>query len=334
MKLWHTVITKRRARVLYPVTVFVAVIACAVAWLAGGTASATQAPAATTHQAFVTFYGWYDNTPPSAAIAYPVIHQTAGGTGTWSDPITYASDTAETPAGTKIYVPRVQKYFIMEDDCAECDSDWKGHGPDGGPGLWHFDLWLGGKGGNAISAIECEDALTNYNPDNTPKLESVIVGPPSNEPVSSAPLFNTGNGNCYGGARPIITVGQYQNKATGQCLNDPSDKTTAGWTLGMAACNSSAGEQFLFDGTFLSIGKVANQSGAICADSKSGAIVFKNCTGGPTQQWSANTNLTISDIQTGKVCFRTKGSTVTAGKCSGAGTSGQWTFPTTVYTGK
>lgn len=112
---WHD-ITKRRVRVLCPVAALVAVATLAVTWLTGGTALASPAPAATTHQAFVTFYGWYDNTPPSAAIAYPVIHQTAGGTGTWSDPITYASDTSETPAGTKIYVPRVQKYFIMEDD--------------------------------------------------------------------------------------------------------------------------------------------------------------------------------------------------------------------------
>jgi hypothetical protein len=331
---WHEAITKRRVRIVYPVAILSAVVALLAAWLAGGPASATATPAAgTTHQAFVTFYGWWDNTPPSAGISYPVIHQSAGGAGTWSDPITYASSTSETPAGTKIYVPRVGKYFIMEDDCAECDADWKGHGPDGGPGLWHFDLWLGGKGGNAISAIECEDALTTINPDNSPKLESVVVNPPSSEPVTSTPLFNTGNGNCYGGARPTITVGQYQNRGTGQCLNDAGDKVTAGWTLGMAACDGSAGEQFLFDGTFLSIGKVANQSGAICADSKSGAITFKKCTGGPTQQWSANSNLTISDIQTGKVCFRAQGGTVTAGKCSSGGTAVQWTFPTTVYTG-
>jgi hypothetical protein len=323
---------KRRVRARSLVTVFAALLSLVVALLVGGNA-ASASSSASTEQAFVTMYGWYDNTPPSATISYPVIHQEAGGTGTWSDPITYASSTAETKAGTRIYVPRVQKYFIMEDDCSECDADWSGHGPDGGPNLWHFDLWLGGKGGNAISAIECEDALTNYNPDNTPKLESVIVNPPSNETVSSEPLFNTSNGNCYGGAKPLITVGQYKNKGTGQCLNDPGDKTTAGWTLGMAACGSAAGEQFIFDGTFLSIGKVANQSGAVCASSGGGNITFKRCNGGPTQQWSANTNLTISDIQTGKLCFRTSGSKVTAGKCSGGGSAVQWTFPTTPFTG-
>ncbi|HEY4021113.1 MAG TPA: ricin-type beta-trefoil lectin domain protein [Pseudonocardiaceae bacterium] len=305
-----------------------------VALLVGGnTASATPSASRATQQAFITMYGWYDNTPPSASISYPTLHQTAGGTGTFADPITYASDKSETPPGTKIYVPRVQKYFVMEDDCSECDADWKGHGPDGGPNLWHFDLWLGGKGGNAISAIECEDALTNYNPDNTPKLESVIVNAPSGETVSSAPLFNTGNGNCYGGAKPIITVGQYKNKSTSTCLNVPGASTKSGTVLGMAACNNSAGEQLIFDGTFFSLGKVANQSGALCAASSGGNITFKTCNGGPTQQWSANTNNTISDIQTGRLCFRASGTKVSAGSCSGGGSAVQWTFPTTVYTG-
>ena len=120
---------------------------------------------------------------------------------------------AETKAGTKIYVPRVGKYFIMEDDCAECDSDWTGHGPDGGPNLCHFDLWLGGKGGNAISAIECEDALTNYNPDNTPKLESVLVNPPSNETVSlGAAVQHRQRQLLRRRDSRLITVGQYQNQ--------------------------------------------------------------------------------------------------------------------------
>ena len=48
---------------------------------------ATAAP----QQVFWTFYGWYDNTPPGGDIAYPQIHNTAGGKGTWSDPITFAT---------------------------------------------------------------------------------------------------------------------------------------------------------------------------------------------------------------------------------------------------
>jgi len=70
----------------------------------------------------ITFYGSYDNDPKgSLAIANPVIHDEAGGTGTYQDPLTFAS-----PAGSGaykfgqiIYVPSVQKYFIREDECLE-----------------------------------------------------------------------------------------------------------------------------------------------------------------------------------------------------------------------
>ena len=147
-------------------------------------APAQAAGSATTEQTFLTFYGWWDNTPPGGDISYPQIHQTAGGTGTYADPITFATDSSEQPPGTIVYVPRVGKYFIMEDGCEECSSDWNGHGPNGGPNLRHLDLWLGGKGGNAFDAIECEDALTNYNTDGTPSMEPVIVNPPSNETVT------------------------------------------------------------------------------------------------------------------------------------------------------
>ncbi len=42
---------------------------------------------------YVTMYGFPDNDPPDTAyIANPVLHQLAGGTGTFNDPITFASD--------------------------------------------------------------------------------------------------------------------------------------------------------------------------------------------------------------------------------------------------
>src|ERR1700753_2793166 len=135
---------KRRLRARLLATPWIAMLSVVFALLVGGsTASATPGASAATEQAFITMYGWYDNTPPSDSISYPKLHKTAGGTGTYADPITYASDKAETPAGTKIYVPRLQKYFIMEDDCEECDADWKGNGPDGGPNMEHFDVLAG-----------------------------------------------------------------------------------------------------------------------------------------------------------------------------------------------
>ena len=77
---------------------------------------------------YITLYGWPDNDPPGGAIAYPDIHQTAGGTGTYADPITFASDIREIPAGTRIYIPVYQKYFIMEDECVAAEQDWSKSG--------------------------------------------------------------------------------------------------------------------------------------------------------------------------------------------------------------
>ena len=281
-------------------------------------APAQAAASATTQQTFLTFYGWWDNTPPGGVISYPQIHQTAGGTGTYSDPITFATDSSEQPPGTIVYVPRVGKYFIMEDSCEECSADWTGHGPNGGPNLRHLDLWLGGQGGSAFSAIECEDALTNYNNDGTPSMEPVIVNPPSNETVTSEPIFNTGTGACYGGAKPTITVGQYKNVSTGLCMTDPNDSSTAGALLVTSACDSSAaGQRFTFDGTFLQINK-------LCADYSTSQISMQKCTAGPSQQWSYNTDLTFTDIQSGKKYINDSSGKVKAGSSSSS--TKTWTF--------
>jgi hypothetical protein len=319
-----------RRRVIVPVLTsgllaVLAVVALVLTAIVPASA-APAAPHATTQQTFLTFYGWWDNTPPGGDIAYPKLHRTAGGTGTFADPITFATSTKEVKPGGRIFVPRVGKYFIMEDGCDECDADWNGKGPNGGPNLWHFDLWLGGKGGSPISAIDCEDALTHYDGNGTPTMEPVIIDPPSNEKVSPDPVFNTSTGKCYGGAEPTITTGPYKSKSATVCL-DTNGGTKNGFTLGVKACNGSAQQDFTFDGTFLSVGGRAQLNKNLCADSKGGNILFKTCTGGPTQQWSENPNGTISDIQTGKKCFRATATAVTAGSCSGS--AAQWTFPTT-----
>ncbi|SEB32191.1 Ricin-type beta-trefoil lectin domain-containing protein [Amycolatopsis tolypomycina] len=276
-------------------------------------AGAASADAATTQPTFLTFYGWWDNTPPGGDIAYPQIHDTAGGKGTYTDPITFATSSDELKPGTKVWVPRVKKYFIMEDGCDECSDDWNSEGPNGGPGLRHIDLWLGGQGGSAFDAIDCEDALTHYNPDNTPVMEPVVVDPPSNEPYDPTPIFDTSTGECYGGAQPNTTVGQYRNNSTGTCLAAPS----SGTTLKVAACTGTAEQRFTFHGAFL----VINDR---CAGISGSSIVLQTCTGGPAQQWSINPDGTISDIQSSSKCFRASSTTLTAGSCSG--TAARWTF--------
>jgi hypothetical protein len=144
-----------------------------------GIALAANAEAATTRNMLVTLYGWPDNSPPGDGTAFGSGH--AGGVGTFANPVTFATDQHELKPGTKVYYPFLKRYFIMQDECVECDQDWAHH-------KWHIDLWVGGKGENANKVINCEDDLTQDS-------AQVIVNPPSNEPVDTTPLFK--HGKCY-----------------------------------------------------------------------------------------------------------------------------------------
>jgi hypothetical protein len=126
---------------------------------------------------YTTAYTWYDNTPAgTTAISHPVLHKTAGGTGTFEDPITIAvghslatgQDVLDFPAGTKVYLPDVRRYFIVEDTCGD------GNDPQGGPchqgvnangtnsSIW-IDMWIGGQSMNASGANGCASKVTNVN---------------------------------------------------------------------------------------------------------------------------------------------------------------------------
>ena len=71
--------------------------------------------------AFMTGYSYWDNSPPgSAQISRPVLHERAGGTGTYRDPITVAVGTRRR-TGLRVRHPvlsaGLDKYFIVEDIC-------------------------------------------------------------------------------------------------------------------------------------------------------------------------------------------------------------------------
>jgi len=142
------------------------------------TPSPKQAPTGRMWSVFVTFYGAADNDPPgSTEIAHPNDrHQEAGGTGTFADPLSLAADPRAIPVGTRVYYPPLRKYFVMEDDCAQCITDWRSSRKP------HIDLWTGDFQGSALLA--CENALT---PDG---LVAVEVNPPPGRPVDPRPLFN------------------------------------------------------------------------------------------------------------------------------------------------
>jgi hypothetical protein len=137
---------------------------------------------------YVTSYGFNDNDPPSADIAYsksegnPTLHDVATeGSGTYDDPITFATSKDELEVGARVYVPHLRKYFIMEDDCAECDQDWQ-NGQ-----RYHIDLWMGPSHSSPDSLLDCEDKITRAS-------APVIVNPDPGLPVETTPLFS--NGQC------------------------------------------------------------------------------------------------------------------------------------------
>lgn len=133
--------------------------------------------------AFTTGYGYWDNTPPgSTIISNPVLHQSAGGTGTWQDPVTIAvghtisngRDTLDYPAGTRMYIPNLEKYFIVEDACGDGDTpqDIPCHntsrGAVRGTTVW-FDVWIGGSSSSNSDSRHCQATLTG--------LHTVILDP-------------------------------------------------------------------------------------------------------------------------------------------------------------
>ncbi|MCW0212473.1 MAG: hypothetical protein OJJ54_03870 [Pseudonocardia sp.] len=150
---------------------------------AGGsttTGGATIGPAGTQKSAKITFYAAFDNDPAgSTQIAYPSVHSEAGGTGTFSDPVTMASDADQIAPGTVIYYPPLKKYFVMEDQCASCL----------GSGSFWIDLYAGGATDSGVE--DCEAALT---PGGNVTIE---INPPAGRPVDTTPLY--ANGRCISG---------------------------------------------------------------------------------------------------------------------------------------
>ncbi|WP_337061973.1 hypothetical protein [Kineococcus sp. G2] len=178
-------------------------VLAAVLVAVGALASCTAAPASPVPQGpagggtragetvidtvYTTGYTWYDNTPPgSSVISHPVVHEVAGGTGSYDDPVTLAVghdlssglDVLDLPAGTRVYVPHVRRYFVVEDTCGDGPAPQdgpchQGRDVDGtGSTLW-LDLWLGGQGGAAADVQACARTVTSSGG----ALHRVVVDP-------------------------------------------------------------------------------------------------------------------------------------------------------------
>jgi hypothetical protein len=138
--------------------------------------------AETTVKGELTFYAAGDNCPPGGDISHPILHKQAGGVGTFADPVTCASAKAWLSPGAKVYIPAYKQYFIMEDDCEECDNDWA-HGKK-----YHIDGWIGPLTIQRGST-DCEVALTITSTE-------FILNPDSNHTVSTTPLFACSGSSC------------------------------------------------------------------------------------------------------------------------------------------
>jgi hypothetical protein len=122
-------------------------------------------------RAFLTGYSYFDNTPPgSVRISHPAVHTTAGGKGTYDDPVTVAvghtisggNDLLDWPAGSRFYVPNLRRYLIVEDTCGDGNTPQDGPCHVGYPSdasTW-LDIWIGGEGGSQRGSKRCEDSIT------------------------------------------------------------------------------------------------------------------------------------------------------------------------------
>lgn len=127
--------------------------------------------------AFVTGYSWYDNTPSGARISHPVLHERAGGTGSYDDPVTVAVGHSISPSGedlldyepgTRFYVPDLQRYLIVEDTCGDGPRPQDGpchrlDDPDNpapeGATAW-IDVWLDGRDQQRSAVSDCARSIT------------------------------------------------------------------------------------------------------------------------------------------------------------------------------
>lgn len=132
---------------------------------------------------WLTGFSWQDNTPPgSAKVSHPVLHQKAGGQGTFDDPITVAvpgKGGGIWKAGAKFYLPTVRRYVIVEDTGASAAPS----GQDG-----HLDMWIGGQGGTRSATDACMDKITA-------KGVPAELNPPPDRPVLEGPIYADGRCN-------------------------------------------------------------------------------------------------------------------------------------------
>lgn len=162
------------------------------------TLSCPSAPPSTM-SAKVTFYGYPDNDDGSGNFGTKIIAHTlqwegqsrhtnsqgdpiAGGVGTFADPITLAASEGNSllPAGTLVYVTGLRKYFLVEDICGNCTSNW-------------IDIWMESDAtSNENAVLQCESNWTG----DVNQLKEIRINPPSGLVVDTTPFFDMTRNQC------------------------------------------------------------------------------------------------------------------------------------------
>jgi hypothetical protein len=215
----------------------------------------------------MTAYGWADNSPPGPIIAHPCLHGSAGGTGTYADPVTFATDVSELGWCQVIYVPYMKRYFIHEDECTECDRDWTNSH------LYRFDMWAGGDAASRQkpekrALLACESTWTRGNSSTDPNNPTIIVDPPSNLPVTTAPIFS-GPTSCWTPI-PVANPGK-QTAGLGSHIN-----------LQIAAHDVDPSETLAYHATGLPLGLSINAGSGLIS-------------GSPLSRGRSHVTVTVSD---------------------------------------
>jgi hypothetical protein len=125
------------------------------------------------------------------------MHNSAGGSGTYANPVTMGASKSAINIGSILYVPALKKYVVTEDSCdnrlsstTTCYNDWTYSGQR------DVFIWIGGNGySSGYTLSQCDAALRNHIAQSS--AGSVLVpNPPSNLAVDTTPLFNTYNNAC------------------------------------------------------------------------------------------------------------------------------------------
>ena len=280
---------------------------------------ADPARAATTQNFEVTLYGWPDNSPPGDDTAFGSGH--AGGTGTFANPVTFATDQSELAPGTVVYYPFLHRYFVMQDECTQCDTDWNS-------GKFHIDLWIGGQNGNVNDVINCEDALTQGS-------APVTLSPPSNEPVDTTPLFNSSTNSCYnpssftgGGGGGSGTAGPIHGYG-GKCVDVAGANPADGTAVQLYTCNGTTAQNWTHSGSTLqALGKCMDVTAAGTANGTK--VQLYDCNGTAAQAWTVGASGSLVNTGSGKCLDATgpssaNGTRLQIWSCTGAANQ-TWTL--------